>query len=91
MQGSSLASTLGMACIAIWAASSVLLFAAAAVQGRIRGDSLVPDWRLLGGSPWRVFANAFAIVPVRAAAWLLVERPWTISRVFLAGQAWRGR
>ena len=74
MQDSGIASTVGMASIAVWAASSVVLLLAAVAKGRIRGTSLLPDLELLGGQPWRVAANAIAITPVFTTAYAICSR-----------------
>lgn len=46
----------------------------------MRGRALLPDWDTLGGSSWRVLANAVGVVPVFTTAFSVqATAPFVVS------------
>lgn len=68
MESSAVASAVGVVALAVWAAGTVALVVAGAVQGLLQPMSLVPDRKLLGHSGWQLLTNICAIVPVLTTA-----------------------
>ena len=53
----------------IWAAVTLALVGAAAIQGRLRPMGWAPDWALFGSSALEYAAQVFAVVPILATAY----------------------